>query len=105
VEVGSWLLGSRIEERRHGHPLLIQVLEMQEIVFREDAQLFMLGAHRPVPECDPMRGGGMFIPMQEWTEGATDAVFCMSLITFSLVHVTRRIGCEERGGEMVVQEL
>lgn len=109
VEVGTWLLGSRIEERGHAdaRPLLIQVLEMQEVVFQDDTQLFMLGAHRPVPDCDQTRGGGMFISMSDWAKGATNAVFCMSLITFSLVHVMGKPdnGGQGGGGEMVVQEL
>eukprot|EP00962_Isochrysis_galbana_P022012 scaffold6532_cov116-Isochrysis_galbana.AAC.2 len=50
VEVGTWLLASNVVSRIvEAAPVLVQVLELQELVFADDTQPFMLGACRPVP--------------------------------------------------------
>jgi len=105
VEVGTWLLASNVVSRMvEAAPVLVQVLELQELVFAEDTQLFMLGACRPVPPRRTERGGAMIASLQEWDQSAgTDAVFRMASVTFALVHVSKKVEGEE--GEVIVQEL
>jgi hypothetical protein len=107
VEVGTWLLASNVVSRMvEAAPVLVQVLELQELVFAEDTQLFMLGACRPVPPPRTERGGAMAMiaSLQECDQSAgTDAVFRMASVTFALVHVSKKV--EGGEGEVIVQEL